>query len=132
MTLAGNYAFRTEQAGATYLDNWGIVSETGSETVSNFQVTGPVHNVTQDIRYLTIQMAIDAALDGDEIVLDPEGYTGPGDCDIDFEGKAITVRSTHPEGPIRRQRDDHRLPRRDGSPTPRFCVSQQRRSRLDP
>lgn len=44
----------------------------------------------------TIQTAIDNAGNGDQIVLLPGTYTGPGNRDIDYKGKAITVRSTDP------------------------------------
>ncbi|UCC23627.1 MAG: right-handed parallel beta-helix repeat-containing protein, partial [Planctomycetota bacterium] len=46
--------------------------------------------------YPTIQAAIDDVNDGDEVVLEPGTYTGPGNRNIDFLGKAITVRSTDP------------------------------------
>jgi len=46
--------------------------------------------------YPTIQAAIDAVSDGDEIVLAPGTYTGQGNRDIDFRGKAITLRSADP------------------------------------
>lgn len=52
---------------------------------------GPTLNVPAD--YDTIQAAIDAAFDGDEIVVSNGTYTGDGNRDIDFKGKAITVRS---------------------------------------
>jgi len=41
----------------------------------------------------TIQAAIDAAIDGDEIVLADGRYTGEGNRAIDYRGKSITVRS---------------------------------------
>lgn len=47
----------------------------------------------------TIQAAIDAAQDGDTIVIAPGVYLGNGNCDIDFKGKAITVSSTDPNNP---------------------------------
>ena len=46
----------------------------------------------------TIQAAIDAAVDGDEVVVADGIYTGDGNRDIDFGGKLVTVRSsTGPE-----------------------------------
>jgi len=49
--------------------------------------------------YATIQAAIDDCVNGDEVVVEPNTYTGPGNRDIDFLGKAITVRSTDPNDP---------------------------------
>jgi len=37
--------------------------------------------------------------DGDTIVVKPGKYTGPGNRDIDFKGKTITVRSANPKDP---------------------------------
>jgi hypothetical protein len=45
----------------------------------------------------TIQAAIDDSNDGDTVLVAPGTYTGEGNCDIDFKGKAITVKSE--EGP---------------------------------
>jgi len=42
--------------------------------------------------YPTIQAAVNAAVDGDEVIVAPGTYTGEGNRDIDFLGKAITVR----------------------------------------
>ncbi len=49
--------------------------------------------------FANIQMAIDAAGDGDVIEVAPGVYKGRGNRDIEFRGKAITVRSA--EGPER-------------------------------
>ena len=46
-----------------------------------------------------IQAAIDDANDGDTVEIQPGTYTGPGNRDIDFLGKAITVTSIDPDDP---------------------------------
>jgi len=56
---------------------------------------GSVHRVPSD--YPTIQAAIDASTDGDTVLVAPGTYTGDGNWDIDFKGKAISVKSE--EGP---------------------------------
>jgi hypothetical protein len=49
--------------------------------------------------YGTIQEAIDIALNGSVVIVAPGTYTGPGNRDIDFKGKIITVQSTDPKDP---------------------------------
>jgi hypothetical protein len=49
--------------------------------------------------YPTIQAAIDACVDGDEVIVEPNTHTGTGNTDLDLLGKAITVRSTDPNDP---------------------------------
>lgn len=46
--------------------------------------------------YRSIQAAVDAARDGDVVVLQAGTYRGPGNCDVDLRGKAITLRSIDP------------------------------------
>ena len=50
-------------------------------------------------QYPTIQAAISAAVEGDHVVIAPGTYQGDGNRDIDFMGKAITVRSTDSNDP---------------------------------
>jgi hypothetical protein len=50
-------------------------------------------------QYETIQAAIDAAEDLDTVVVSPGRYTGQGNRDLDFKGKAITVQSIDPSDP---------------------------------
>ncbi len=57
-------------------------------------VLGTVHYVPQD--YPNIQDAINACQDFDTVVIAHGRYTGPGNRNINFRGKAITVRSTDP------------------------------------
>jgi len=47
-------------------------------------------------QYPNIQAAIDDCNDGDTVIVAPGTYTGPGNHDIDFKGKGITVRSIDP------------------------------------
>ena len=47
--------------------------------------------------FRTVQRAIDAARDGDQVVVLEGRYAGPGNADLDFRGKAVLVRSRDPE-----------------------------------
>jgi len=55
--------------------------------------------VAPDGPKVTIQAAIDAANDRDVVIVTEGTYTGTGNRDIDFNGKAMTLRSIDPEDP---------------------------------
>ncbi|MBN1123851.1 MAG: right-handed parallel beta-helix repeat-containing protein [Sedimentisphaerales bacterium] len=73
------------QADEAFLDNLHVVLESPPTTIY----------VPED--FSTIQDAIDATGDGDVIAVAPGTYSGKGNRDIDFLGKAITVVAT--DGP---------------------------------
>lgn len=64
--------------------------------IDNLQVTLSSQPATISVpgTFATIQQAINAAADGDIIEVGPGTYSGPGNRDIQFGGKAITLRST--------------------------------------
>jgi hypothetical protein len=66
--------------------------------INNPQVVSVILYVS-DPNAPTIQNAIDAAEDGDTVIIDPGIYMGEGNRDLDFKGKAISVRSIDPNDP---------------------------------
>jgi hypothetical protein len=57
-------------------------------------VLGTVRYVPKE--YANIQEAINACQDLDTVVIEPGKYVGSGNREINFGGKAITVRGTDP------------------------------------
>ncbi|MBN1917726.1 MAG: right-handed parallel beta-helix repeat-containing protein, partial [Verrucomicrobia bacterium] len=57
-------------------------------------VSDPLEDGSAEHPFDAIQKGIDAAGDGGEVIVLPGTYTGPGNRDLDFGGKAMTVRSS--------------------------------------
>lgn len=67
-----------------------VAGTTGLGTLSASAVTDPVHNVTQNTYYGTIQSAVDAAVEGDVIEVAPGNYFESVTVDVN----GLTIRST--------------------------------------
>ena len=74
-----------------------ILAATAAGSLFDEAARGSVIQVPAD--QTNIQAAIAAAVDGDVVVVAPGTYTGWANRDLDFAGKAITVRSTDPGDP---------------------------------
>jgi hypothetical protein len=69
-----------------------------SDGMFTILTAGP-DDIVVPMHYDTIQGAIDAASEGQTVIVAPKVYTGLGNRDLDFKGKAITVRSVEPDNP---------------------------------
>jgi Peptidase C10 family/Spi protease inhibitor/Carboxypeptidase regulatory-like domain/Disaggregatase related/Right handed beta helix region len=63
------------------------------------EVSDPNEDGSPEHPFDAIQQAIDAAVSGDTVVILSGTYSGQGNRDLDFKGKAITVRSEDPNEP---------------------------------
>ncbi|MBC8492311.1 MAG: hypothetical protein H8D43_00895 [Chloroflexi bacterium] len=81
----------TDLVPTTNLSATKYVGTTGSDLNGDGSIENPFH---------TIQRAIDASSDGDTVVVMEGKYTGPGNANLNFMGKAITVRSRDPEDDV--------------------------------
>jgi hypothetical protein len=73
---------------ADEVPNWSGLSSVVTTTT---QASDHIRHVPGD--YATIQAAIDAGVTGDTVEVASGVYSGDGNRDIDFQGKAVTVRS---------------------------------------
>ncbi len=65
------------------------------------RVSDPLENGSPEHPFDTIQEALDYALEGETVIVLDGAYTGAGNHDLDFNGKAITLRSQNgPSGCI--------------------------------
>ena len=96
--LAGSPAADVALAEAAAADDLdGDVRPGGAEfDMGSDEFFGPPQIVDVPGDFATIQEAIDAAFNGDEVVLEPGTYV---EHSIDFRGKAVTVRSQDPADP---------------------------------
>ncbi len=76
-----------------------LVSISNASNIIYVDVNGPNDPGTGAFEdpFLRIQDAIDAAIDGDIIEIQAGLYTGPGNYDLDPNGKSITIRSKIPQ-----------------------------------
>ncbi len=65
----------------------------------NPDYSDPLEDGSMQHPFDTIQEGINVAFDGDTVIVAPGTYTGNGNRDIDFNGKALTVRSIDPNDP---------------------------------
>ena len=65
----------------------------------NPDISDPLENGSAEHPFDTIQEAVDFTIPGESVIVLPGTYTGNGNRDIDFGGKAMTLRSTDPNDP---------------------------------
>jgi parallel beta-helix repeat protein len=92
LTLADGFTITLRPVITLYVDN-DAANDPGSGDPC---VSDPNEDGSSQHPFDAIQEAIDAAFDGDTVIVLQGTYTGSGNRDIDFGGKALTVRSIDP------------------------------------
>jgi hypothetical protein len=82
-------------ANTIYVDN----NAPNDPEPNNPDYSDPLEDGTPEHPFDAIQEGIDTTVNGGIVIVQPGVYTGDGNCDIDFKGKAITVRSIAPNNP---------------------------------
>ncbi len=82
-------------AGSLFVDD----NATDDPSHGNPLISDPAEDGSQAHPFDAIQEAIDAAVNSDEVIILPGTYTGDGNRDIDFAGKAIVVTGSDPNDP---------------------------------
>jgi predicted outer membrane repeat protein len=81
-------------------DTWYVDNDAPEDPdPNNPAVSNPNENGSMNHPFDAIQEAIDTSTSGDTVIVLKGIYTGSGNKNIDFKGKAITVRNTKPNDP---------------------------------
>ena len=80
-------------------DQSALQNPTTAVEVKSVVIGPPPRTLTVPFPYATIQSALNAAYHGDTVVVRPAIYTGGGNINLDFQGKAVTLRSENPDDP---------------------------------
>ena len=78
---------------------WACISSSAQTIYVDVEGPHDPGSGTLEDPFRRIQVAIDAAADGDTVEIRPGVYTGPGNYDLDPNGKSITIRSSEPNNP---------------------------------
>jgi len=102
ITFDGRRVLGTGMLSGDWMDGtpWAVNIFENDPTATILVIPVPaIHNITQDTYHETIHEAIDEATAGDTIEVPVGTYTDDSNRDVDFNGKAITLRSENPDDP---------------------------------